>query len=1283
MKDAISEVRYQALRARLNDLHYYQPLSVDSSLVAETLLKDLLASCENFQALKQKDDLEAERLQSLLAELDALRIDNPRLQTENNSLHLELIEAGEAAEKREAASRLRLRGLDDQLESAKLALHSATNAATRWEQELNGLREEALKLLGHNFEVDALTLPELPAPPERRAIQWAPEARADAAAKESSLVEALALCRKQVAEMKARGLEAVARSASLEDRASACLEGQKHAALGPSPEALRRKVERVQLDERTAELKATVAQLTTVRAEQQQQGDALQAQSLLAQQAMKELRVEVTTLRKEEASAAELAGQLLGSSQDRIRSQKQRQHEAEGRRSELLGRCELVASSHRLLAAEIAQVARDEELELKAQAQQSQELEAELGVLVEENRKERTVLSDRTSRVRQRADEAEAECKAAETLRGSLEKEILTAQQNSEACLRQLSTQTKDIQSYINNGAQLQHHSQRSGAQVQLLSSSLLGLAGEQKMLLSHLQDKQQAFHKESVRHVELKIESQRLAAVVGSLDSTRKDWLADLDRAMGALQRSHASFATAKRLEEVTKAATDQLRRKAAEAQAGVEIASEQKDELLAEVQTWTAELQQEDRRHKELCVHSEAERERLHRLEAEAKEAARLQNGEAARLADRAASLQAELRGAWAEHREVEAARSKAELEARRRLLTSEQGLGGFHSELEALLQDRDTLLAEKAAAEIGHQRHEGHSRHISEQTAQLSANLRELHDKHCLTQRELAETQAAELHEAEAVQQLQGQLQQEEATASQLALGRLRCAQAVELQRVQNLRSLTSEKACEEELTASRDAVEAMASKCDELHRDVEELVAVASAAESARTELGAELAACQKHLLLEERARAQIAEEATGGGWGEEQKAAAAQVAALTQAARALDAERDDAQRLADIRAQEASDMSEAILVHERSLQKARRAMDDHRASAAATAEQLASQRQLLTDRRSVLSELCSSEASICEEAHESAREACLVLEDLTHMTMENQELHEELRLLELRVTARSSDARQQIAEQDRALQHLKAIELERDDIARLYQQVGLQVRQQQAALERLQADRDLARQVSGELGAELRRGVSCEQEWSTRSEQMQLDLSVLEGQLAEMSGRISSNEESKQEELEEDARLEGDLAAAAAACQGADQREAQHAHASASLRLRRQQLQAALHQTKTEALAQRRLAEDGWAQARRLEQLLEDARAQQRQSAAETDALRKARRGASTTHLPLPDVADLQQAVEAKYAEVGEMDAEQQRLQSELLRLREAMLRRTPLNSSGSSPSRAA
>eukprot|EP00930_Biecheleria_cincta_P038888 TRINITY_DN26744_c0_g1_i1.p1 TRINITY_DN26744_c0_g1~~TRINITY_DN26744_c0_g1_i1.p1 ORF type:complete len:1271 (+),score=384.72 TRINITY_DN26744_c0_g1_i1:37-3849(+) len=1261
MKDAISEERYQALRVKLNDLHYYQLLSVDSSLLAETMLNDLAASRRTFSELKQKDELQIENQKTLEAEGEGLRLENQRLQVENNSLHLQLIETGEAAEKQDAASRLRVHNLEDEAETLRLSLQSTSNQALKWEKELHALRIEAMVLLGCEDAEDCLArtgvLP---------TARPAPRANYDALiAQQEMLTSALGSCRQQVSDIDSKASAARSRMAKLQDAAAAA--GQQIADHGPSPSTLQEKAGRARLEGRLKELRNKVVEGERERAELEQRATSLEKQRAAAQAKVVKLKAESEALRQEEAQAAELASQLHSSCQERARRQQLRQQEKEELHGGLRRHCDAMSSSNRSLASQIAQIARDEAQQLEAQSRQAEELAEELKSLSEANRKQQAALGDRTAQLRAKADEAEAECQAAAASQRALENEVSAAQSSSEQLLKQLVASIEKIETDIQSGAELQQRSQSSGAQIQLLTSSLLGLTAERQMLLANLQDKQQALHKESLRRVELQVEAQRLAAVVRSLDDTRDDWIADLNRSVTALRRAHTSLTTARKLEETASENFKRIKHEAEGAEAGVEVASRQRDELAAETQVWTQELRSERLRRSEIGAAVSASREQLLRLETKLKSASEVHALRLGSTGNELTGLQEDLRKAWVQRRRLEAQRSEAALAAQRMLQAEEESLVGMRGELETLLQHRDTIMAETAAAESVEKRRLDRVSNAAEQAASLETRHRLIAEKLHAEESSFQAAIQSEQHAAAEVAELQANLQEAERRATELAQSKILLVQDAELRRSELSTAEASEKSCQERLAASRNTVESMSVKCAELHEDIEQLVAAASAGEAARNQLSEELAARRSELTIEEKARERAAK--SGAGWGEEQRAAAAQVAVLSKAVAALDSERDTQRRVADQRVEEASYLEDAIATGRLSLQSTQQHVDDLRANNCAQGEQMEQQSLRLESMRLHLQQSCASSEQLRVEARERSSEATTILEDLMHMTKENQELHEEIRVIEQRVNSRTGEARQRVAEQELSLQQLSALELERNDIARLCQQVSLQTRMQQAALERLQADHDLLKKATGEFATELHHGVSVTEALHNRSEELSLDSRVIEEQLAEIEGRLQNSEEAQLEKLQEDARLEGEIAAATAASQGADQREAAQNHAAASLRLRRQQLRDALQQTRRDAMAQHKSAQEGFLQVHRLEALLDEAQARRSRLAAEAEALRNClseRRDAQGI-APVAEPSDLREQIERGYAEVGEMDAEQQQARAEVLRLRAELL----------------
>ena len=110
-------------------------------------------------------------------------------QAENNALHLQIIEAVEAAEIWEASIRQNLQNLEDEIDSTKLALQHENRRSAQKEVELQQLQMEAATMLG----IDDGNAKPCDSLPDRSTFQLDAE---PLMAKEESLSESLYQCRK-------------------------------------------------------------------------------------------------------------------------------------------------------------------------------------------------------------------------------------------------------------------------------------------------------------------------------------------------------------------------------------------------------------------------------------------------------------------------------------------------------------------------------------------------------------------------------------------------------------------------------------------------------------------------------------------------------------------------------------------------------------------------------------------------------------------------------------------------------------------------------------------------------------------------------------------------------------------------------------------------------------------------------------------------------------------------------------------------------------------------------
>merc|ERR1711988_1868362 len=98
---------------------------------------------------------------------------------------------------------------------------------------------------------------------------------------------------------------------------------------------------------------------------------------------------------------------------------------------------------------------------------------------------------------------------------------------------------------------------------------------------------------------------------------------------------------------------------------------------------------------------------------------------------------------------------------------------------------------------------------------------------------------------------------------------------------------------------------------------------------------------------------------------------------------------------------------------------------------------------------------------------------------------------------------------------------------------------------------------------------------------------------------MQEQLEDLKGRLSHAESMRQGEKLEDARLEDDVLAAATACRDVSHRGTLRDQALVSLKLRREQLQAAIRNARGQSLTNQRLTQEALLQLARLKELFNE------------------------------------------------------------------------------------
>jgi len=142
MFDATAERRFLLLKKKLDSLHYCQPLTIDSSVLVERLLSDLIRTTEGFQSLKKSnEDLKQEALQKTSGLLP-LQKENGRLLKENNELHYELIKVKETCEFQENRWKSSLKTLEGEKNDLKFLISQKQGGLSRLEEENQALKQK-------------------------------------------------------------------------------------------------------------------------------------------------------------------------------------------------------------------------------------------------------------------------------------------------------------------------------------------------------------------------------------------------------------------------------------------------------------------------------------------------------------------------------------------------------------------------------------------------------------------------------------------------------------------------------------------------------------------------------------------------------------------------------------------------------------------------------------------------------------------------------------------------------------------------------------------------------------------------------------------------------------------------------------------------------------------------------------------------------------------------------------------------------------------------------------
>ena len=140
--------KFQALKRRLDALHYSQPLDIQSAGLVERLLNDLVRTTEGFQALKKANDQYKALNESEKQLQEPLRRENQRIVQENNQLHMEIIKYKEDAQHIEHKYKLTIQNIESERQDLRFLVDQKDHKIRDQDREIQEVKDKLESVLG-------------------------------------------------------------------------------------------------------------------------------------------------------------------------------------------------------------------------------------------------------------------------------------------------------------------------------------------------------------------------------------------------------------------------------------------------------------------------------------------------------------------------------------------------------------------------------------------------------------------------------------------------------------------------------------------------------------------------------------------------------------------------------------------------------------------------------------------------------------------------------------------------------------------------------------------------------------------------------------------------------------------------------------------------------------------------------------------------------------------------------------------------------------------------------
>eukprot|EP00746_Dinoflagellata_sp_MGD_P167207 gnl/MRDRNA2_/MRDRNA2_97651_c0_seq1.p1 gnl/MRDRNA2_/MRDRNA2_97651_c0~~gnl/MRDRNA2_/MRDRNA2_97651_c0_seq1.p1 ORF type:complete len:1275 (+),score=371.54 gnl/MRDRNA2_/MRDRNA2_97651_c0_seq1:82-3906(+) len=1266
MTDSVAEVRYQALRSKLNDLQYYQPLSTGSALLAERILVDIIKSVESFESLKKTADDQAKQLAETLEEMRVLKGENPRILEENNSLHLKIIQDGEEEEQEDARARLELRSLDDSIENAAFVLQREVTATAKLEREIDMIRDRIWESM----------------PPEQRLAQPLPISKLELA-KSTSVPSATTIATETVAKSVANELakcvqdckdleiELDSRTRLLEATREQCSKlAAEVDAKGISVAALRNKAGLQRAQASVDKLNTEVDLLNYEHEGLKTQQQKLKAASVEVDKDLATYKDRVAFLQQKRDHWTDQVKQFEGANAQEKERMAKECAETSSRRDNIMQGSKSLEMVSRGTRAKIEALRQSFALERATMVQRVSEAQLQMQSMEKNKEQQQTLLSSEIAH-------ADTRLKLLQQQKKQLEDNYMRVATEVSSQQMVLMRAREEVQAESSKGAvssTFQGHAmfrmEEVTSQIAKIESFSDGLRRRAEALQSQLQNKKLLMQQAKADYENANLQSRNLEKVLQALTNTRTEMSEQLDHSLSGAQRAVMELEVANQRGTPLQSTNESLRQSRASCERNLVIVEDQQRNLQEEVRSWAAEHHQEKQRTE--IIHAEVEQThgevqqvnaKLSLIESEC----RMQEKH---FAEAEYDLNNELKTLAKTSDKVERERDEVCKEVYQEVQKFEHSMGTVQTEIVELTQQKDYLISSRARASGSKTNIEEELQKLAAQVAKAQKHVEESDVESSHLKIECSKAVDARESLSERTSGLLEDLSELCERVRRTGIHDQVLKQAMEEKRLQYSEAKACKTTYSQGMQASKHALDEASVECNSLQEEVKQLSSMISGLEAVKGQITEQIQQHEHEVTQEQKSRNRVLESASA--CSEKRGAVQFEVEALQRKLVEVDEQRDELQTVADDCAEDISSMKTESEALQDAMAEMQKAIQSLQQTVVVQKDQIKERDRMLMSNREMEQQVKLGIAAVLEKPFTiGPGDTNAILQDLSNMTRENQLLHEELRVMKQKTDNIQGDIEEQLQEQQSVLRGLGAIRLEKDDVVHRYQSLQEQNQRRSAASSQITLQQLHMQENIKELTAQLEQGIANEKEWRHLKLQTETDLAAVREQLRGLADRLQSTESAREAAEAVSSQLRHNAACAQRTAHDAEVKWEKQEHHAAALAARYQHVEAETRRTFAEVAEARRAIELGTQRQRALEELLLEQQLRSREVERENIALRR-RLTIMDSETQQPsivhqqDLPALRQQLEEQYLLLGDQDATQLQAAAEVRGLRQEL-----------------